>query len=130
MPIRLAAIALACCAGLGSAIAQSGSLVDADLAPQPPTGLDTMRPGALLQLSAEQRKAAFAAVRQNKTARPMPDLQVSVGAPVPPTSELHSLPESTVAPNPHLSIYKYTVIDDRLLLVDPTDMRIVAVIDR
>jgi hypothetical protein len=42
--------------------------------------------------------------------------------------ELYALPDDILAENPAAEFYKYTVVADRVVLVDPTKMRIVAVI--
>jgi hypothetical protein len=54
---------------------------------------------------------------------PPPGFSVSVGAPLPPSVELYSFP--TTAP---YSKYRYTVIGDEPVVVDPTDRKIVEVI--
>ena len=51
-----------------------------------------------------------------------------VGAEVPAMIELYVLPDDILAQNPTTKFYKYTVVQDRVVLVDPTNMRIVAVI--
>ena len=47
---------------------------------------------------------------------------------VPAMIELYVLPDDILAQNPTTKFYKYTVVQDRVVLVDPTNMRIVAVI--
>jgi hypothetical protein len=42
--------------------------------------------------------------------------------------ELYMLPDDILAQNPAAKFYKYTMVQDRVVLVDPTNMRIVAVI--
>ena len=41
--------------------------------------------------------------------------------------ELYVLPDDILAQNPTTKFYKYTMVQDRVVLVDPTNMRIVAV---
>ena len=52
-----------------------------------------------------------------------------VGADVPPIIELHALPEHVLASNPETKRYEFTKVDDRVVLVDPAKMRVIAVID-
>jgi hypothetical protein len=52
-----------------------------------------------------------------------------VGADVPPIIELHALPDHVLASNPETKLYKFTKVDDQVVLVDPTNMRVIAVID-
>jgi hypothetical protein len=47
---------------------------------------------------------------------------------VPPMIELYALPDDIVANNPEAKLYKFTRVDDQVVLVDPTKMRVIAVI--
>jgi hypothetical protein len=42
--------------------------------------------------------------------------------------ELYSLPDDILANNPDTKLYKFTGVDDQVVLVDPTKMRVIAVI--
>ena len=42
--------------------------------------------------------------------------------------ELYTLPDDVVADNPVTKLYKYTKVEDQIVLVDPTKMRVMAVI--
>jgi hypothetical protein len=42
--------------------------------------------------------------------------------------ELYTLPDEIVADNPVAKLYKFTRVDEQVVLVDPTKMRVVAVI--
>jgi hypothetical protein len=53
---------------------------------------------------------------------------VTVGAPVPPTIELYPLPEGVLAEAPAARPYRYTMIANEVVLVDPATMRVVDVI--
>ena len=39
--------------------------------------------------------------------------------------ELYSLPDQTVAENPAAKLYEYTIVENEVVVVDPTRMRIV-----
>ena len=52
----------------------------------------------------------------------------NVGADVPPMIELYTLPDDIVADNPVTKLYKFTKVEDQVVLVDPTKMRVMAVI--
>jgi hypothetical protein len=52
-----------------------------------------------------------------------------IGAPVPPSLELYLLPDRALSAIPEAKIVKYTVVDNKIVLVDPTNMRVVDVID-
>jgi hypothetical protein len=42
--------------------------------------------------------------------------------------ELYALPDEAAAPDPTIKFYKYTMVLDQVVLVDPTRMRVVATI--
>ena len=54
----------------------------------------------------------------------------SVGAPVPPSIELYLLPDGVLAQVPEAKVVKYTTVQNQIVLVDPTTMRIVDVISQ
>ena len=43
--------------------------------------------------------------------------------------DLYTLPDGLLANNPATQFYKFTKVDDQVVLVDPTKMRVIAVID-
>jgi hypothetical protein len=51
-----------------------------------------------------------------------------IGADVPPMIELYALPDEAVASVPAAKIYKYTMVENKVVVVDPTKMRIIDVI--
>jgi hypothetical protein len=55
------------------------------------------------------------------------DLLTDVEAEVPPVTDLYTLPDDIVATNPEAQPYKF-IVDDQVVLVDPTKMRAIAVI--
>jgi hypothetical protein len=42
--------------------------------------------------------------------------------------DLYALPDEVLADNPVAKLYKFTRVDEQVVLVDPTKMRVVAVI--
>ncbi len=51
-----------------------------------------------------------------------------VGADVPPMIELYTLPDDTLARIPAIKPYEYTMVQNKVVLVDPTRMRVIDVI--
>ncbi len=87
------------------------------------------RAPAQLRLTDAQRSAIVAAVRkENKVVTPPPSFVVSVGAAVPAAIELYLLPDIALANIPATKSVKYTVVQDQVVLIDPTTMRVVDVI--
>jgi len=85
--------------------------------------------GEPLQLDPEQKKAILRAVNNDKNKVRQPtNFDVSVGAAVPPSIELYTLPYEALTEVPVTKLYKYTVVGDRVVLVDPLRMRIVEIL--
>ncbi len=105
--------------GALSAGAQSGS-IDETVAPN---GL-----APKLELTPAQRNAIYQEVRKDKSKVAPSRFATNVGAEVPPMIELYALPDDIVAANPETKLFKYTRVDDQIVLVDPTKMRVIAVI--
>lgn len=42
--------------------------------------------------------------------------------------ELYALPDDAIADSPAAKLYRYTMVQDRMVLVDPTKMRVIDVI--
>jgi hypothetical protein len=127
--LRHATIALALIAGTGIALAQTGPGNQPGAPSGPAMRQDNLKQNQKLQLTQQQKSAIFAAVRQDAKQIKLPaNFRVAVGAQVPPSIELHTLPDSALASNATLRDYKYTVVQNQVILVDPTTMRVVEVI--
>jgi hypothetical protein len=81
-----------------------------------------------LQLTAAQKSAIYQEVHKDRSKVEPSAFATDVGAEVPPMIELYSLPDDILATTPETKLYKFTRVDDRIVLVDPTEMRVVAVI--
>jgi Spy/CpxP family protein refolding chaperone len=117
----LGALALICGAVQQSAEAQG---VDAG---GPPSALDGSGQQQL-SLTPAQRRAIYAAVTKDKSKTAKIGFSATVGAEVPPMLELYALPDSAVAGNQTAKFFEYTIVQDKVVLVDPTRMRVVDVI--
>ena len=122
---RLTAIALVCAAivllwtGVDVASAQAGGIHEV----ANPNGV-----APKLELTAAQRSAIYRAVFQDKGKVAPSRFPTTVGGEVPPMIELYMLPDDILANNPVTKLYKFTRVEDQVVLVDPTNMRVVAVI--
>jgi hypothetical protein len=111
--LRAGALALML-AGIAPAAAQTGAITE---------------PSTALQLTPQQRTEIYQAVAQNKLRTPPPpDMPVTVGAQIPPATELYALPDSVTAEAPSAKFYRYTVAQNRVVIVDPTNLKVVDVI--
>jgi len=121
-----AIVALALCGALVGAIDAA-----AQSTPPGPPGNDTGVSGAIEQkliLTPEQRTAIYEQVSKDKSKVAPKDFSPVIGADVPPMIELYMLPDEAVAGVPAAKLYKYTMVEGKVVLVDPTNMRVVDVI--
>lgn len=81
-----------------------------------------------LELTPAQRGVIYQAVHRDKSQVAPNHFAARIGADVPPMIELYTLPDEVVADNPEAKLYKFTRVDEQVVLVDPTKMRVVAVI--
>ena len=88
--------------------------------------------GAVVQnlaLTAAQRQAILNAVLQQPAKRYPVQVAAAVGAAVPQTVDLTSLPDGATAGDPAAANLKYAVAEnDAIVVVDPVQMRVVDVI--
>ena len=85
-------------------------------------------PSSKLELTPAQRNAIYQQVHKDLSKVAPSRFATDVGAEVPPVTDLYTLPDDIVATNPETQSYKFTEVDDRVVLVDPTKMRVIAVI--
>ena len=78
-----------------------------------------------LELTPAERSAIYATVSRDKSKVAPQPFATTVGADVPPMIELYSLPDQTVAENPAAKLYKYTMVENEVVVVDPIKMRVV-----
>ena len=126
LSVTLAAALLGCCLGALNAGAQTIS----PTSPVAPGG-DTGVSGAIDQkliLSSAQRAAIYQEVSKDKSKVAPKDFSPVIGADVPPMIELYMLPDDAVANVPAAKLYKYTMVENKVVLVDPTKMRVIDVI--
>lgn len=88
------------------------------------------RPGQRPELTPEQKSVIFRTVHQDKSKTAKRPFAAQVGAEVPPSLELYSVPDDAVMQAPVTKLYRVVVMDEKVVLVDPTTMRVVDVIDR
>jgi hypothetical protein len=78
-----------------------------------------------LELTAAQRSAIYVAVSKDRSKVSPQRFPAVIGAEVPPMINLYALPDDIVSGNPAAKIYECTVVEDKVVLVDPTRMRVV-----
>jgi hypothetical protein len=121
-PWRMSVLALALTAGIAAAAAQQ---------PGPMTGTSsTATISTELQLTAQQRAAIYESVSKQKVSRTPPpaNLHVTMGGDLPASMELYDLPPNIAADIPATKLYKYTLVQNQVVIVDPTKMKVVDII--
>jgi hypothetical protein len=78
-----------------------------------------------LELTAAQRSAIYAAVSKDRSKESPQRFPAVIGAEVPPMINLYALPDDIVAGIPAAKLYECTMVGDKVVLVDPTRMRVV-----
>ena len=122
--IRYGTIAFAFAASVNVAAAQAGFPGGAGDAQS-----KAMSEPSQLRLSPAQRTAILSAVLQESAKiAPPPHFQASIGGEVPPSIELYILPSGAMAQSPELRSLKYTMVQNQVVLVDPTTMRVIDII--
>jgi hypothetical protein len=81
-----------------------------------------------LALTPAQRGAIYQEVHRDRSKVAPSRFAAHVGAEVPPMIELYALPDDILANSPETKLYKFTKVDDQVVLVDPTKMRVILVI--
>jgi hypothetical protein len=81
-----------------------------------------------LQLTPAQKTSILDAIRRDARAASPVSFVAAVGAPVPPSIELYMLPDNALMTVPEAKVVKYTVVQNQVVLVDPTTMRVVDVL--
>jgi hypothetical protein len=108
------------CFGSTGAVAQSAGLDEA-VGPH----------GAVMQghaLTLGQKNAIYNAVSQQKVRPPADRIAATVGAPVPPSTDLLDLPDQARSDNASSAVLKYAFVENQVVVVDPIAMRVVDVI--
>jgi hypothetical protein len=120
VPIALGVAALVCSGAERHAQAQTGDAGSV-------SGVDSGETQKLV-LTPAQRRAVYAAVSKDKSKTASTPFSAKVGADVPPMIELYPLPDQVLAENRTAQLYECTMVEDKVVLVDPTRMRVVDVI--
>ena len=87
-------------------------------------------PSQPIELSSDQQRLVWQRVtNQPLTAPPLTSLPVRPGQPVPSDVPLQPLPEQVTANVPLLVGHSYAIVQDRLMIVNPSNKTVVHVID-
>jgi Protein of unknown function (DUF1236) len=122
---------LLCCGAVLIVLAISASAQDNKPTIQPNELTAAAKEKPLLQLSDEQRRKIQDALVEAHSEQKTPDkFEAKVGAQVPTALKLDAMPAPLINQEPALKQYTFVKLDNDLLVVDPMDNTVVAVIPR
>ena len=116
---RHAAIVAAVVAGATTASAQTTIIT------REPVKLRTVVTTEPLELTPVQRRTIYRTIVRERVAPAEPTIEYRVGARVPDSVRLYSVPQEVAVEVPAIRSYKYMVVNNRVVLVDPATSQVV-----
>lgn len=95
---------------------------------QAPSGMMTEGGQGALSLSTTQRAEIWKRLGSQQATNALPGFEPKVGATVPASLQLKSLPNSVSSQVPQVQSYNYAMVESQLLIVDPATKKIVSII--
>ena len=117
---RHAAIIAALLAGASTASAQTTVIT------REPVESRTVVTTEPLQLSSVQRRTIYRTIVRERVSQAPPTVEYRVGTRVPENVPLYSVPQKVAVEVPAISAYKYMLVNDRVVLIDPATSEVVA----
>jgi hypothetical protein len=78
-----------------------------------------------LQLTPVQRRTIYSTIVRERVVPAEPTIEYRVGARVPDRVRLHAVPQEVAVEVPAIRSYKYMVVNNRVVLVDPVTSQVV-----
>jgi hypothetical protein len=78
-----------------------------------------------LQLTPVQRQTVYRTIVERRVAPAQPTVSYRVGMRVPETAQLYEMPETVGVEVPAIRSYKYMMVNNRVVLVDPATSEVV-----
>ena len=79
-----------------------------------------------LQLTPVQRQTIYRTIVRERVAAAQPTVEYRVGARIPESVQLYALPQQVAVEVPAIRAYKYMVVNNRVVLIDPATSEVVA----
>jgi hypothetical protein len=117
---RHAAIAVALLAGASAANAQTTVIT------REPVQERTVVTTEPLQLTPVQRRTVYRTIVRERVRAPQPTIEYRVGTRIPRDVQLYSVPDTVAVEVPAIRPYKYMMVNNRVVLVDPATSEVVA----
>ncbi|HLA21626.1 MAG TPA: DUF1236 domain-containing protein [Pseudolabrys sp.] len=115
----LATIAAALIAGATTANAQTTVIT------REPVQTETIITERPLQLTPVQRRTVYRTIVRERVQTAPPTVEYRVGMRVPRTAPLYVMPETVAVEVPAIKTYKYMMVNNRVVLVDPATSEVV-----
>ncbi|MBI3702761.1 MAG: DUF1236 domain-containing protein [Rhizobiales bacterium] len=115
----LAAIAGALLAGATTAKAQTTVIT------REPVETRTIVTEQPLQLTPVQRRTIYRTIVQERVRPAQPTVEYRVGMRVPQTAQVYTVPETIAVEVPAIKSYKYMMVNNRVVLIDPATSEVV-----
>jgi Protein of unknown function (DUF1236) len=116
---RHAAIAATLLASAGAAIAQTTVIT------REPVESRTVVTTEPLQLTPVQRRTIYRTIVRERVTPARPTVEYRVGTRVPESVQLYAVPQDVAVEVPAIRSYKYMVVNDRVVLIDPATSEVV-----
>jgi len=116
---RHAAIVAAVVAGATTASAQPTAIT------REPVESRTVVTTEPLELTPVQRRTIYRTIVRERVAPAEPTIEYRVGARLPDSVRLYSVPQEVAVEVPAIRSYKYMVVNNRVVLVDPATSQVV-----
>jgi hypothetical protein len=117
---RHAAIVTALLAGVGAAGAQTAVIT------REPVQSRTVVTTEPLQLTPVQRQTIYRTMVHERVVPAQPTVEYHVGARIPESVQLYAVPREVAVEVPAIKAYKYMVVNNRVVLIDPATSEVVA----
>ncbi len=117
---RRAAIAAALLAGVGTASAQTTVIT------REPVETRTIVTTQPLALTPAQRQTVYRTIVRERVQPAQPTVEYRVGMRVPESARLYVVPQEVAVEVPAVKTYKYMMVNNRVVLVDPVTSEVVA----
>jgi hypothetical protein len=79
-----------------------------------------------LALTPVQRQTVYRTIVRQRPLAAAPTVEYRVGMRVPETAQLYAVPQEVAVEVPAIRTYKYMMVNDRVVLVDPATSEVVA----
>ena len=116
---RHAAIAAALIVGATTANAQTTVIT------REPVQTQTIVTEQPLQLTPVQRRTIYRTIVRERVVQAQPTIEYRVGMRVPQTAQVYTVPEAVAVEVPAIKTYKYMMVNNRVVLVDPATSEVV-----